>query len=186
MKSIANQYSNLKTKIRAWVNIESLPEAEREERWLALADAWLGKKYYRCDLNPVDIQKLASAQREKDEKANGAKPGNTQPKAVEQNNDDPWDGIACSLVENVEIEDIPGKNADGKSDPIKPPAVSFGHVIQIPDFGKVFLAEVTVKHNSYTLTMIRFELGCLASGDAGVGVCTVNGGGGKGGGTGGP
>ncbi len=52
------------------------------------------------------------------------------------------------------------------------PGNSFGHVIDVPHFGKIFLAELTVtrKKNgtpapdkySFHVTMIRLELGCLA------------------------
>jgi hypothetical protein len=87
------------------------------------------------------------------------------------------------LVENVEIKDISAKAADGKSIQIPPPAKSFGHVIHIPDFGNIFLAELTVNHNSYKLTMIRLELGCLAAGSASLATCNVNGKGAGGGGT---
>jgi hypothetical protein len=55
-------------------------------------------------------------------------------------------------------------------------------VIHIPDFGNIFLAELTVNHDSFHLTMIRLELGCLADGTVSVGATSVNGGGGKGGG----
>lgn len=88
-----------------------------------------------------------------------------------------WDGISCSLVEHVEIQDISVEGPDGKAVKIPPPAKSAGHVIHIPDFGTVFLAELTVNHNSFHLTMIRVELGCLADGSLGVGTCVVNGGG---------
>jgi hypothetical protein len=91
-----------------------------------------------------------------------------------------WEGITCSLVENVEIKDISVKNADGKSVVIPPPARSTGHVIHIPDFGTIFLAELTVNHNSFNLTMIRLELGCLADGKVFISTCNVNGKGGGG------
>ena len=93
-----------------------------------------------------------------------------------------WDGITCSLVENVEIKDISVKAADGRSVQIPPPAKSFGHVIHIPDFGNIFLAELTVNHNSFNLTMIRLDLGCLADGSVSMVSCNVNGKGGKPGG----
>lgn len=100
--------------------------------------------------------------------------------AYKANND--WDGVTCSLVENVEIKDISVKAADGTSVQIPPPAKSFGHVIHIPDFGTIFLAELTVNHNSFRLTMVRLEMGCLAEGNVSSGVTVVNGRGGTGGG----
>ena len=73
--------------------------------------------------------------------------------------------VECSLVTKVEMAGV------GKS---------FGHVIQVPNFGKIFLAELTVshdkdKHATFNLTMIRLELGCIADGTAGFGNCVVNG-----------
>jgi hypothetical protein len=94
---------------------------------------------------------------------------------AQKKEDSTWDGIVCSLVENVDIKDISVKNAEGNSVQIPPPGTSFGHVIHIPDFGTVFLAELRVNHNSYNLTMIRLELGCLADGTVGLVSCNVNG-----------
>jgi hypothetical protein len=78
--------------------------------------------------------------------------------------------VQCSLVKSVEVAGV------GKS---------FGHVIHVPDFGKIFLAELTVSYDkekqaSFNLTMIRLELGCIADGTAGFGTCVVNGKGGIG------
>jgi len=78
--------------------------------------------------------------------------------------------VECSLVKNMEVTGV------GKS---------FGHLIHVPDFGKIFLAELTVcydkeKHASFSLTMIRLELGCIADGNTGVGNSVVNGKGGVG------
>ncbi len=91
--------------------------------------------------------------------------------------------MTCSLVEHVEIEDIviPVKGEDPKDPPppivYHPPAHCFGHVIHVPDFGTIFLAELKVNHNSFHLTMIRLELGCIADGSASIATCNVNGGG---------
>lgn len=41
-----------------------------------------------------------------------------------------------------------------------------GHCFVIPEFGKVFLGEVLLRHAQRTLTMLRFELGSPVSGDA--------------------
>jgi hypothetical protein len=75
--------------------------------------------------------------------------------------------VTCSLVDHIK-------------DPA--PEGSFGHVIDVPHFGKVFLAELVVNHNSFDLTMIRMELGCVADGTVSVVAMNVNGKGGKGGG----
>jgi hypothetical protein len=80
-----------------------------------------------------------------------------------QSNDPPAekDGFAlCSLVDGVDPE-IPGQ--------------SFGHVIQIPDFGRIFLGELLVSPRSIRIAMIRAELGCNTTGSA------TGGGGGVGG-----
>jgi len=53
--------------------------------------------------------------------------------------------VLCTLVKEVKGE-FPGK--------------VFGNVLEIPDFGKVFLAELTVDRNTFRLIGIRLELGC--------------------------
>jgi hypothetical protein len=89
--------------------------------------------------------------------------------------------IECSVVES--ISDAPG--------------ITFGHVIDLPHFGKIFLGELTVhyekapkaakpedqEHDKYTfeLRMIRLEMGCLAKGTTTVAALDSNGKG-KGGG----
>ena len=42
----------------------------------------------------------------------------------------------------------------------KLPGRSFGHVIAIPDFGRIFLGELLVSHGFAQLSMVRAELGC--------------------------
>ena len=44
------------------------------------------------------------------------------------------------------------------------PAGCYGHVIDLPGFGRIFLAELLVDHNSYRLSMLRLELGCPVHG----------------------
>ena len=71
------------------------------------------------------------------------------------------------------------------------PGLSFGHVIDLPHFGKIFLGELTVtrelgtpksKSNGATpdkyvfhLTMIRLELGCIAQGSTTIVTADANG-----------
>jgi hypothetical protein len=71
--------------------------------------------------------------------------------------------IECSLVKSLKVAGV------GKP---------FGHLIHVPDFGKISLADLTVKHNSFNLTMINFHLGCTGTGTGGAGSTNVNGGGG--------
>jgi hypothetical protein len=92
------------------------------------------------------------------------------------------DGITCSLVEDVVIEPIKDDIATAVRDAKELVEGKCGHVIHIPDFGTIFLAELTVNHNTFHLTMIRVEMGCIAAGSGSAGVCVVNGGTGKGGG----
>lgn len=79
--------------------------------------------------------------------------------------------VQCSLVKNVKVAGV------GKS---------FGHLIHVPDFGKISLADLTIsydkeQHATFSLTMINLDLGCIAHGSTAAGTATVNGGG-KGGG----
>jgi hypothetical protein len=72
------------------------------------------------------------------------------------------DGFSlCSLVDGVGGE-IPGR--------------SFGHVIDIPDFGTIFLGEVLVHARSVQISMVRAELGCTTHGKVSVGAASVRGG----------
>lgn len=87
------------------------------------------------------------------------------------------DGVTCSLVEHVDIKDISVKGPDDREVKLHLPGTSRGHIIHVPDFGTIFLAELTVKHNSFNLTMIRLELGCIADGTGSAVSASVNGGG---------
>jgi hypothetical protein len=91
-------------------------------------------------------------------------------------------GVTFSLVEDVVIEPIKDDSATAVRDAKELVEGKCGHVIHIPDFGTIFLAELTVNHNTFHLTMIRVEMGCIAAGTGSAGVCVVNGGGSKGGG----
>jgi hypothetical protein len=72
------------------------------------------------------------------------------------------DGLSlCSLVDGVGGA-IPGR--------------SFGHVIEVPDFGRIFLGEILVYPRALQLTMARVELGCSTKGKVGVGTAAVRGG----------
>jgi hypothetical protein len=67
------------------------------------------------------------------------------------------------------------------------PGTSFGHVIDVPHFGKIFLAELRVERKpgnpgkgiydtyEFRLTMIRLEMGCLAQGTTAVAALDTNG-----------
>jgi hypothetical protein len=73
------------------------------------------------------------------------------------------------------------------------PGIPFGHVIDLPHFGKIFLGELQVERElgnpskgindkyKFHLTMIRLEMGCLAKGHAKIAALDANGTG-KGGG----
>jgi hypothetical protein len=67
------------------------------------------------------------------------------------------------------------------------PGLSFGHIIYVPDFGKIVLARLKVSHGEYNtptgapritnvhLTMVDLELGCVAQGNAPIGSGSANG-----------
>jgi hypothetical protein len=57
--------------------------------------------------------------------------------------------VQCSLVDAV-ASPIPGN--------------SLGHIIEIPDFGRIILGELLVSSDSVQLSMIRAELGCHVHG----------------------
>jgi len=70
------------------------------------------------------------------------------------------DVVVCSLV-----KEITGQF----------PGAPYGHVIEVPEFGKAFLAELVVDHNSFQLSMLRLELGCGTDGSVDVGSGRGNG-----------
>jgi hypothetical protein len=65
--------------------------------------------------------------------------------------------LLCSLVDGVGGA-IPGR--------------SFGHVLEIPDFGRIFLGELLVSQATFRISMIRAELGCTVHG-GGNGSCAA-------------
>ena len=157
MESVERQYSRMRD------SVKRLKPAHREAMRLDVEESWLERQYHGfSNFDYKNLQKSAKSAAE---------------------NAGRWDGVTCSLVEHVEIEDIEIPIRDAKPIVIPPPARSFGHVIHVPDFGTIFLAELTVNHNTFHLTMIRLELGCIADGSARIVTCNVNGKGSGGGGT---
>ena len=80
------------------------------------------------------------------------------------------ESVECSLVNQAEGS-FPGR--------------SFGHVIDVPDFGKIYLATLRLDQSDFeqdvpkktliSFTMIQLELGCIISGQASVGSFITNG-----------
>jgi hypothetical protein len=72
--------------------------------------------------------------------------------------------LLCSLVEKIEtdLEKVPGVKIEG-------------HVIKIPHFGEIALAEVFAGRGIRTLTMLRFQLGSPDGGGGSSGSGTSNG-----------
>jgi len=56
------------------------------------------------------------------------------------------------------------------------PGTPFGHVLDVPDFGRVYLGQLIVDCRSFRLMMIHLELGCIAQGQVDFGNCVANGG----------
>lgn len=61
--------------------------------------------------------------------------------------------VLCSLVTEVR-KPFPGR--------------PFGHVLEIPAIGRVFLGELLVDHNAYRIIGMRLELGCATQGSLSV------------------
>jgi hypothetical protein len=68
--------------------------------------------------------------------------------------------VLCSLVQDIQ-GDCPWN--------------PFGHVIVVPEFGKIFLGELLLDHNSFHLIMLRLELGCPLQGSIGISDTRTNG-----------
>ena len=149
-------------------------KADLEREYLSRLDAedsWFSKQYHKLsDFNYDALQK--SAQEGLRQTAKEAAEKNS---LVANGNGKDWDRVTCSLVDHIEIENIKIEREDDDPIVIRPLARSFGHVIHVPHFGTIFLAELKVSHNSFHLTMIRLELGCIADGTASVAACNVNG-----------
>jgi len=102
------------------------------------------------------------------------------------------DQLQCSLVDSVEGEPEEAKPGEAATK-VSYGGTSFGHVIDVPHFGKIFLAELKVTREPsedpkleadkyrFHLTMIRLDMGCLAQGTAAAAAADTNGKG-KGGG----
>jgi hypothetical protein len=78
---------------------------------------------------------------------------------------EPHGVINCSLVKELTPGKFPGIERVGH----------YGHVLVVPEFGKIHLAELTMTHGSKTLTMIRVELGSPNGGGVTAGVSGNNG-----------
>jgi len=159
LSTVEAQYARLKAKLGA-LNADErkrIPFDNPEHSWT--------KKYDGGNFKSAAVKDRATSARQDD---------------VEKGSSD-WSGITCSLVENIDIKPIHALNSAGETEHIELPGRTFGHVIHIRDFGTIFLAELQVNHNSYNLTMIRLELGCIADGSMSLVSCNVNGKGSKGG-----
>jgi len=66
----------------------------------------------------------------------------------------------CSLVDQIE-GDVEGQK--------------FAHTIELPDFGRIFLAEAVIFPYAASLTMIRAELGCAVTGQVSAAAVHSNG-----------
>lgn len=52
---------------------------------------------------------------------------------------------------------------------------SVGHMIEVPEFGRIFLAELKVDCDTFGLTMIRLDMGCIGHGGTQASTAVVNG-----------
>jgi hypothetical protein len=68
--------------------------------------------------------------------------------------------LLCSLVTEF-------RKGDSKN--------TYGHVIHVPGFGNIFLAELTFDQGAYHLTMIRAEMGCASAGIVSMAAAATNG-----------
>jgi hypothetical protein len=68
--------------------------------------------------------------------------------------------LLCSLVTEY-------RKGDSKN--------TYGHVIHVPGFGNVFLAELIFDGKAFHLTMIRAEMGCASSGTVSMAAARTNG-----------
>ena len=158
MGSLKEQYKQMRGKL---AEFKRLLEPEHVGR-LNDKDSWLSKQYHGLvDFDGEELPQIPEEEAENDA-------------ATPNDNGKPRDSVTCSLVKRLEVENVETPE-NARPIVIFPPARGFGHVIHVEDFGTIFLAELTVKHNSFHLTMIRLELGCIADGSASIASCNVNG-----------
>jgi len=98
---------------------------------------------------------------------------NQGPKVLHQSESGKQEWVECSLVNRAEVES-PGR--------------TYGHVLDVPDFGKIYLGVLRVEQSEYKegtevpkktllrLTMIECKFGCAIAGSASAAVGIVNGG----------
>ena len=91
--------------------------------------------------------------------------------------EDPFDGkklpktieahgvVYCSLVKDIQPAKCPGIVRHGHC----------GHVLEVPEFGKIHLAEILFQYGRKTLTMVRVELGSPNGGGITVVAADING-----------
>lgn len=75
----------------------------------------------------------------------------------------PGDFVVSSLVTGI-------GQPDGK-----PPGDSYVNALSVPEFGKIFLGELRVECDSFELSMIRLQMGCVAAGSGTASKVIVNG-----------
>jgi hypothetical protein len=73
--------------------------------------------------------------------------------------------VLCSLVRGITVDESCGAFRGER----------LGHVISLPEFGKIYIAELAVAHGEYELHMLRFELGCPVVGDTTIVTGRING-----------
>jgi hypothetical protein len=73
--------------------------------------------------------------------------------------------VLCSLVKQITVDESQQQC----------PGTRLGHILEIPDVGKAYLAELVVTHGEYQLVMLRFELGCPVVGTTNAVVARING-----------
>jgi hypothetical protein len=73
--------------------------------------------------------------------------------------------VLCSLVNEITVD-------EGQD---KFPGRKLGHICHIPNFGKLYLAELVVTHGEFQLIMLRFELGCPVVGKTSALTARING-----------
>jgi hypothetical protein len=107
--------------------------------------------------NAPDWAKSGSGDKEKDKAGADWVSGRYQPAQVGNGN---RSSVLCSVV----------KQTHGKF-----PGRPFGHVLDIPNFGRVTLGQLLVDDNSYRLTMISAEMGCIGDGQTTASTSGANG-----------
>ncbi len=168
---LGTRFENLRIaghKVNLDLNHDCLGARPKDDTAYTRIEGWIEKLRARIAL-PEHIETFPDAELDGDFVQSCKVPGEDD--GVEQ--PDYEESTESSLASNVTLD---GAGAY--------PGECFNHVINVPDFGKIYLATVHVKHSKFrgsvpkktsvTLSMLKTKMGCMAAGATAMGHSGIN------------